>query len=172
MRDLRSAKGNELNRTAAEVLRLNAQNILRHPDHMEKAFERLSKSWRNGTSSAFAEVLNFFNLPLHEAKSLEGTVVNLPGGNTLHLYSANYLILIQQFEPGSSKMSCTIIFATDWIERLTRCLSGSLLSVWRQTQSIAFLRDMEVLWMVKIATKTVSTTGTVGTNTWEWKSTV
>ena len=26
--------------------------------------------------------------------------------------------------------------------------------------------------MVKIATKTVSTTGTVGTNTWEWKSTV
>ena len=124
LRDL----GTELNRTATENLKLNSQNVLRHPDHMERVMNTLAESWRKGTSSAFAEILDFFNLPLPNTGELEKSEVKLPGGNILRMFSGSFLIIIQHLEPGVNKIQKPMVFASDWIERLTRCLSGSLLS--------------------------------------------
>lgn len=128
LENMKHADIGELNMTATEIMKLNSQNVLRHPNHMTALMEKISSSWRKGTSEALASILRFFNMPLAQKNDLEQSCVNLPGGDTLKLYTGNFLIVIQHFECGKATPKKTMIFGVDWIERLTRCLSGTLLT--------------------------------------------
>ena len=102
--------------------------MLRHPDHMTRLMETVSLAWRKGSSDAFASILKFFNMPLDQERGLEQSDIILPGGDSLKLFTANFLVIIQHHECGRALPKKTMIFSVDWIERLTRCLSGTLLS--------------------------------------------